>query len=77
MKKQNHEIVKNKINEIEPLNEIIDLDLDLESLEAIAGGGCECKGNHIVYHPPKSRQLTSSFDVQSTNQDDQIDKLNL
>ena len=38
MKNQNHEIVTQSTNEIEPLNEI--LGLDLESLEAITGGGC-------------------------------------
>ena len=38
MKNQNHDIVTQSTNEIEPLNEI--LGLDLESLEAITGGGC-------------------------------------
>ncbi len=43
MKNQNHEIVPNKMNEIEPLNEIVEL--DLENLEAITGGARgDCEG---------------------------------
>ena len=55
-KKQNYEIIPQNVDEIESLND--NEELDLESLEEIAGGGwgCQCKRKQVIIPPSNSGQ---------------------
>ncbi|BAY29436.1 hypothetical protein NIES2107_12790 [Nostoc carneum NIES-2107] len=65
MQNQSKEITPKSMNEIESLNDIVEL--DIASLEAIAGGGCGIKGrdcgiNNITV-PTGSKQESDTISL--------------
>ena len=74
MNNQDHEIISQKMNEIESLNEIVELD-DID-LEIISGGSCgthsetgNCTGKIQTYIPEPNEIFIRNLEVQQITLD--------